>query len=91
MGEYKDMHGNILDDWPTCLFCGDPLGYWEGDRYFCQRLGCPLHYIPAEWTAEIEKDGTYAVVMTRKLDAALSNGWRFVRGGVGYAMGDGAE
>ena len=80
----KDRFGTPLDDWPACLYCGHPLGIWPGDRYFCQNINCPLHYMPAEWTVEIEKDGVRAVTLANEIENAVSKGWDIVGYGVGY-------
>lgn len=80
----KDKNGKILEKWPECIVCGSALGYWKGDRYFCQHFNCPVHYVPQEWLYEVEDaEGNRGVVRLDKLEKAIEGGYKVVGGGVG--------
>ena len=79
----KDIHGNVLDEWPKCIVCGTGLGWWEGDRYFCQHINCSAHGMPQEWICTVEKDGDFGWAFIEDLDKVKALGYKVVRLGVG--------
>lgn len=72
------------DDYPRCLYCGEILGKWAENRYFCQNINCPLWYRPAETTVEVSTGPVTAVTTLDELPKALASGWFVLNHGVGY-------